>query len=48
MRIFFYFQFRVRVKLQEESESGPKIFKKSLFSGSKRPFCGFDHYDRSQ
>jgi hypothetical protein len=36
--------FRVRVKLQEESESGPKNLKKIL--GSNRPFGGFDHYDQ--
>jgi hypothetical protein len=22
-------------------------FEKSLFSGSNRPFCGFDHYDQA-
>jgi hypothetical protein len=39
VHIFFYFQFRVRVKLHEEHESGPKS---ELFHGDiaiqSRPF----------
>jgi hypothetical protein len=31
VRIFFHFQFRVRAKLHDESESGPKNLKKVYF-----------------
>jgi hypothetical protein len=37
MCIFFYFQFRVRVKLHEESEFWTENFEKSSFLGSNRP-----------
>jgi hypothetical protein len=36
--MFFYYQFRVRVKLHEESESGPKIMKKVYFQAQNGLF----------
>jgi hypothetical protein len=43
----FVFPIQGKGKIARDIRIWTKKFKKSLFSGSNRPFYGFDHYDWS-
>ena len=42
----FLFPIQGKGKIAREIRIWTEKFEKSLFSGSNRPFCGFDHYDQ--
>ena len=42
----FLFPIQGKGKIARGIRIWTEKFEKSLFSGSNRPFCGFDHYDQ--